>query len=94
MTKDQSILDLISGIQSQSIQIIDYWEGDLCAVGFWNGVDKERIAYVSTWAKDPGHYFLSLEFPNKENDDLPTKEELHDVGFSELKERIAKHLME
>ena len=50
MEKDKSIIDLISKVKLysniDSLSIIDYWDGDLCAIGFTQG---NKLVYISTF---------------------------------------------
>jgi hypothetical protein len=50
MKKDKSIIDLISKVKLysniDSLNIIDYWEGDLFAIGFTKG---NKLVYISTF---------------------------------------------
>ncbi|MCG2613441.1 hypothetical protein LZZ85_04080 [Terrimonas sp. NA20] len=51
MEKDTTILKLIEQLRSlidfNLMTIIDYWEGDLCAIGLTKG---DRLVYISTIA--------------------------------------------
>ena len=96
MNKDSSIIEVMAKLKDQStneIEVIDHWDADLCAIGFWNGREKERIAYVSTYNMEDGKYFLSLEFPEQEGSDESSEDiDYHDIDFSELLDRFTNHL--
>jgi hypothetical protein len=50
MEKDKTILDLLKRLSSVKnfdlLQIVDYWEADLCAIGIKRG---EKLIYISTY---------------------------------------------
>ncbi len=50
MEKDKTILDLLKRLRSvidfELLQIVDYWEADLCAIGIKRG---KRVIYISTY---------------------------------------------
>jgi hypothetical protein len=50
MKKDQTILNLLEGLNDflvfNQIEIVDYWEADLCAVGLKK---SDHLVYISTY---------------------------------------------
>jgi len=50
MEKDKTILDLLKRLRTvinfDQLQIVDYWEADLCAIGITRG---EKLIYISTY---------------------------------------------
>ena len=98
LIKDQSIHDLLArlekALRGRSYQVIDQWRASLYAIGIASGEDKRVLAYVSTFDKPQGYYFLSLELPpppGSERSYAPVGEYEH-VDFSELARLIKRHL--
>lgn len=50
LTKDKTIFELLEKLKLQTnfekTEIIDYWDGDLCAIGIKNGI---RMVYINTF---------------------------------------------
>jgi hypothetical protein len=50
MEKHKTIQDLLNGlkpiIEAQSLEIVDYWDADLCAIGLKK---SGKLAYISTF---------------------------------------------
>lgn len=65
--KDASILKALAQLKRElgegAIQIVDHWEGSAHAVGVAGPKDRGQLAYISSFDKPEGYYFLSLEFP-------------------------------
>jgi hypothetical protein len=61
MKKDQTIIDLINKLNMlpnfNLVEVVDYWDGDLCAIGIKKG---DRLVYISTFNSN-GKYDYDLE---------------------------------
>ena len=98
LVKDESILDVLAklkkALRRRAFQVVDNWEGSLCAIGVASPEDQRVLAYISTFDKPEGYYFLSLELPpppGSERSYLPAGEYAH-VDFQELARLIRGHL--
>ena len=85
MNKDFSILDFVENFRSEDLTVVDHWDADLCAIGYENPKYPNRLAYISTYGKKPGQYYLKLEEGTKET-------EFETIGLDELRGRIFSHL--
>ncbi|WP_196889832.1 hypothetical protein [Aureivirga sp. CE67] len=96
MEKDETILELIAEINKEFDEnkylLKDFWEGDLCAIGF-SDLNEEILIYVSTWEKEKGCFYIEIEKSNKDNPEkyrvLDRKE---NVEFKELKSIFRSYL--
>jgi len=72
INKDKSITNLIERlkliINLSLIQIVDYWEADLCAIGLKK---DNKLIYISTYSYDVNNikYDYDLEIINQEKED-------------------------
>lgn len=72
INKDKSIANLIERlkliINFNLVQIVDYWDADLCAIGIKKG---NKLIYISTYNYDFNDikYDYDLEIINKEEED-------------------------
>lgn len=80
MEKDITILKLIEKlklvINFTLIEVVDYWEADLCAVGLKNG---NKLVYISTYnytENEDVRYDFELEIIDQTN-----KEKINVIGF-------------
>ncbi|OQP54599.1 hypothetical protein A4H97_21780 [Niastella yeongjuensis] len=50
MKKDKTLIALLDKLKSKAdfnkVEFVDYWDGDLCAIGFKRGI---RLVYLSSW---------------------------------------------
>jgi hypothetical protein len=70
LTKDKTIFELLEKLKLQTgfekVEIIDHWDGDLCAIGLKNG---GRMVYVNTYNYSEGRtdgYDYDLEILNEQ----------------------------
>ena len=98
LVKDESIHELLArlgkAMRGRAFQVVDHWEASLCAIGVASPEEKRVLAYISTFDKPPGYYFVSLELPpprGSERSYLPAGEHEH-VDFKELARLVRKHL--
>lgn len=84
--KDATISELLARLDlpARGWTIRDHWEGDLCAIGILVSVDPHRLVYVSTFSKQPGHYFYALESAPTREDEVFHQEGSAEVTFDEL----------
>ena len=96
MKKDYLIIDLINVIKDKinnNITIVDYWDADLCAIGFMNKNLENRLIYVSTYEKPEGHYYYECEtFHPKVPDEYQVVEKCEDVDREGLLKKIEEFL--
>ena len=60
-TINQLVKWLLSNFGSDHIDLVDYWEGDLCAIGIrQKGLDS-RLIYISTFGCDDLFYNFECE---------------------------------
>lgn len=89
MIKDRSIIDLIEKLKLRinfnQIEIVDYWDGDLCAIGFKR---EERLVYLSSYNFANGisdGYDYDFELLNKQQvDNLNVIKEARNTKEEEL----------
>ena len=98
LVKDESIHDVLGrlkkALRGREFQVVDHWEASLCAIGVASPEEKRVLAYISTFDKPPGYYFLSLELPpppGSERSYVPAGEYEH-VDFKVLARLIKRHL--
>lgn len=95
--KDESITRLIEWIisvfGSHSMEIIDYWEGDLCAIGIRRKGMDSKLLYISTFGKMDSQYdFECEEFHGSNNTDYVVVDKGEDVTKDVLKNKIEELL--
>jgi hypothetical protein len=75
--------------------VADHWESDACAVGIANPQNRRVLAYVSTCSQPEDRYYLSLELPGESDEatDYRLAGTWESIGYSELRERVADHLI-
>lgn len=89
LTKDKTIFDLLERLKLQTkfekIEIIDHWDGDLCAIGLKKGI---RMVYVNTFNITDDRtdgYDFDLELLNEQQpDELNVLKEGRHVTEEEL----------
>jgi hypothetical protein len=55
------LLSWLRGQLSDRFVVTDHWEADLCAIGL-SGIERPMaLAYVSTYGRAEGKYFLDVE---------------------------------
>jgi hypothetical protein len=78
---------------TEAFDIVDHWDGDLCAVGIARRDDHGLLVYISTYNKKDDQYFVSLELPSSETkmpyDSAGTFE---NVDFDRLESIVRQHL--
>ena len=93
LVKHESILHLIERlkliIDFNVVKLIDYWEGDLCAIGLING---NNMVYISTWAyieEETLMYDFDLEIlEEKQRDTINVVKKGRNVSEAELVDEI------
>ena len=94
VTKDKSILDLLKKIdlENRGWKIVDYWEGDLCAIGIVAVKNSRRLVYVSTYGKNASCYNYECEVPQGLSlEEYATLGSGEDVDFATLLKVMEKH---
>jgi len=92
LNKDKTIIHLIEHLGSKfgydKIIINDFWDADLCAIGF-SDPQKEALVYISAYNRKEGQYFFTCE---DVNDPTISTDKSEDIDIDELEIKIAKHL--
>lgn len=95
LTKDASIWRLLSELVDQldahEFQVIDHWDADLYAIGLSRADQPERLVYISTYRKSPGHYSYECETPHPD-EEYKVTERADDVNLEQLVKVIRQHL--
>ena len=62
-TKDKTILNLLDHLDlpRRGWEVLDFWEGDLFAVGITSKSRPDHLVYVSTYGKEPAAYDYECE---------------------------------
>ena len=93
--KDSSIVDLLDALnlESRAWEVVDHWEGDLCATGVAARQDRRRLVYVSTFDHEPGRYSYQCEIPNGPDEvDYRAVRSGENVTLRELIDAMELHL--
>jgi hypothetical protein len=95
--KNISIKQLVDNVLNEfghaGIKVKDFWEADLCAVGFTDH-SEQFLLYVSTYGQKRNEYFVSLENPPlKEATPYKTKFHYDKINLNQLKLLISEHLI-
>ena len=63
LVKHQSILRLVSEVERryQEIQVVDYWDADVFAIGFKGSSAQSPLIYLSTFNTDQNFFFIQIE---------------------------------
>lgn len=97
-TKHSSIQHVVAKLREElghiSFEIVDHWEADLYAIGLARPDNSHVLVYISTFHLPEGEYFVSIELPPEEGDDIPYQPsgEFHNVDFRGLVGLIKRHL--
>lgn len=68
--KDQSILYVLEKLieeLSNGFVVVDYWEGDLCAIGISASYSTNTLVYISTFNQLPNKYYYECEIIEGKN---------------------------
>lgn len=96
LVKDERILETVNHLTSKfgtgHFKICDYWDADLCAIGFSDNSEK-YLVYISTYQKSKNHYFVSFE-NTKLGNDIPYENagDFDNVDLQELERLMKEHL--
>ena len=97
LQKDQSIARLLDGLEARlgprSFDVVDHWEGDLCAIGIARPDNHEVLVYLCTYGQSGEHCSVSLELPPQPGNDVPyAAAGDHDAAsLDELAEIVRRH---
>jgi hypothetical protein len=95
LVKDERIMQAIAYFENKygkiGIKIKDYWEGDLCAIGFTD-VQETLLVYFSVFGQEANHFNVHLE--TKVDGWLPFQDNgtFQNVSLEELESLFVKHL--
>jgi hypothetical protein len=95
LNKDKQVnrlVDLLLEKFGERILIKDFWDADLCAIGFCDKIEKHLI-YISTFGLPIDRFNIVLEnlSDNKENPVIVG--EFNDISFDRLEKILISHLM-
>jgi hypothetical protein len=96
LRKDPSIVELLSWLRGQlgdQFVVTDHWEADLYAIGI-SGIEKPTaLAYVSTYGRAEGKYFLDLEIVHASQPAGPGQaiEQYESITRDELLSALSRH---
>jgi hypothetical protein len=96
--KESKLLDLIARLSRRlgpdAFDIVDHWDGDLCAIGIASPSTHGFLAYLSTHNRPDGRYDVELETPP-----LPGTNHLYepaggfdDLDFEAVVQLVQEHL--
>jgi hypothetical protein len=97
LQKDQSIIRLLDGLRARlgprAFDVVDHWEGDLCAIGIARPDDHGVLVYISTSGEAGERCSVSLELPPQSGSDIPyTAAGDHEAAsLDELVEIVRRH---
>lgn len=94
--KDKNIINLLKNLEKKigenKFMLNDNWEGDLCAIGI-SDLNEKNLAYISTFGKKEGIYYVELENINiNKTGKFQTVEKHQNVNFEKLEKLFKKHL--
>jgi len=95
--KHESIVATISALTTRlgrdAFDIVDHWDGDLCAIGIASPDNHGVLAYISTYERQD-RFFVSLELPPDPDEDYPYKNagSTEAASIDELVEIVHNHL--
>lgn len=97
LEKDESIIRTLHSLRERfgdALMVVDHWDADLVAVGVATLASARPLVYFSTWKREPGRYYVDLEWPAAPNSDQPYEqgEKFEDVDFETLISIVARHL--
>lgn len=95
-TINKALAHLAKEMGEGAFQVVDDWEDSAYAVGVASPRHRGLLAYISTFDKPDGYYFLSLESPpppGGERSYAPAGEFEH-VSLGRLVRLIKRHLKE
>ncbi len=98
LTKDKSIEIILEKLFSyfgeDNFCLMNYWDDDLCAVGFRNLTNKKYLIYVSTYQKPQNSYFLEVEKANSQTEltDYDVVERFEEINTEKLFQMLEKYL--
>ena len=99
--KDRSIIQLLDRLRARlgadAFDVVDHWEGDLCATGIAPPDNHDVLVCISTLGEPEGNYFVSLELPPRVRDEQWANHSYTPAGdqevegFDELVQIIERH---
>jgi hypothetical protein len=96
LKKDRSILELLSWLRGQlgdRFVVADHWEPDLFAIGISGTEKPTALAYISTYGRPEGHYFLDVETVHASQPGSPGEviERHESISRDELLSIVTRH---
>jgi hypothetical protein len=77
-----------------AVDVVDHWEANMHGVGVAQTMDHSVLAYIDTFGKTKGTYYVELEVPPSVGSGQPFKSAgVYDtVNFEELRCLVGQHL--
>lgn len=97
MEKDDRLLAAVARICDRfgaSVELVDYWDADLLALGISRRDEPKRLVYVSMLPDQDGRFDVSLELPPRAGSERPYEDAgwHYDLTLGEVFELVASHL--
>ncbi|MCD9187661.1 MAG: hypothetical protein LUM44_14675 [Pyrinomonadaceae bacterium] len=98
LKKDESIKNALQKLSAvygeENLELADYWDADLFAIGIENRTDKKHLIYISTFNLSADLYFVEVEKANSETDLMKYEvvECFKSINFEGLFEVTSKYL--
>lgn len=95
--KDRAINDVLERLRADlgdaSFTLVDYWDGDLCAVGVARPDDSRHLVYISTWPPGRGTFTYECERPSTDPGLLYESDGMVEhVSYEALRAAVQEHL--
>ena len=98
VAKDPSITQVVDRLRARfgasTFETVDYWDGDLCAIGVVSPHAPGRLVYICTHGKPPERFYVSLELPPAPGSELPYADggDHDELDFDGLAAVMSEHL--
>jgi hypothetical protein len=97
MEKDDRLRAAVAGLRGRfgdAIDLVDYWEADLRAIGISRRGERTRLVYLSLASEQEGRFDVALELPPRSSSGLPFENGgwHHGLVLSEVADVVAVHL--
>src|SRR4051794_6149891 len=95
--KDGRIIALLERLRqrigSDTFEVVDHWESDLCAVGIASPRNHGVLAYLSIFGCPLDRYDVDLELPPEPNSDFPYRDggRFRNLDFETLARTVKAH---
>lgn len=97
LNKDQSLRDvlarLVSDLGEGVFEVVDHWDGDLCAIGLARPADQRYLVYVCTFPPETELFAYECERPPTDPD-FPYDSDgmVEEASYDQLLDAVRQHL--